>query len=115
MVSRSKLSNRRCNGTNAAREVQALMEASRGPPIERQPVVKRSSYTEPATGRSHAVRQTLHHKLPGIWFEGTVDCFMESVEAAKHYPAMKSQWIEFLGERPNPATERVEVTEASPV
>lgn len=49
------------------------------------------------------------------WFEGTVDCFMESVEAAKHYPAMKSQWIEFLGERPNPATERVEVTEASPV
>ena len=49
------------------------------------------------------------------WFEGTVDCFIESVEAAKHYPAMKSQWIEFLGERPNPATERVEVTEIQPV
>lgn len=49
------------------------------------------------------------------WFEGTVDCFIESVEAAKHYPAIKSQWIEFLGERPNPATERVEVTETSPV
>lgn len=49
------------------------------------------------------------------WFEGTVDCFIESVEAAKHYPAMKSQWIEFLGEKPNPATERVEMTETSPV
>lgn len=49
------------------------------------------------------------------WFEGTVDCFIESVEAAKHYPLMKSQWIEFLGEKPNPATERVEMTEISPV
>jgi NAD(P)H-dependent FMN reductase len=49
------------------------------------------------------------------WFEGTVDCFIESVEAAKHYPAMKSQWIEFLGEKPNPATERVEIIETSPV
>ena len=49
------------------------------------------------------------------WFEGTVDCFIESVEAAKHYPVMKSQWIEFLGEKPNPATERIEITEVSPV
>jgi NAD(P)H-dependent FMN reductase len=49
------------------------------------------------------------------WFEGTVDCFIESVEAAKHYPVMKSQWIEFLGEKPNPATERVEMSEVSPV
>ena len=48
------------------------------------------------------------------FFESTVDCFIESVEAAKHYPAMKSQWIEFLGERPTPATERVEVTEIQP-
>ena len=49
------------------------------------------------------------------WFEGTVDCFIESVEAAKHYPVMKSQWIEFLGEKPNPATERVEMSEVAPV
>jgi len=49
------------------------------------------------------------------WFEGTVDCFIESVEAAKHYPAMKSQWIEFLGEKPTPATERVEISEIQPV
>lgn len=49
------------------------------------------------------------------WFEGTVDCFMESVEAAKHYPMMKSQWIEFLGEKPTPATERVEISETTRV
>ena len=49
------------------------------------------------------------------WFEGTVDCFLESVEAAKHYPVMKQQWIEFLGEKPTPATERVEMVETQPV
>ena len=49
------------------------------------------------------------------WFEGTVDCFIESVEAAKHYPTIKQQWIEFLGERPSPATERVEISEVEPV
>lgn len=42
------------------------------------------------------------------WFEGTVECFLELVEAAKHYPAMKTQWVEFLGERPDRVTERVE-------
>ena len=42
------------------------------------------------------------------WFDSTIDCFMELVEAAKHFPTMKSQWIEFLGERPDAATERVE-------
>jgi chromate reductase len=47
------------------------------------------------------------------WFESTVDCFIESVEAAKNYPLMKSQWIEFLGERPSPATERVETSEVT--
>lgn len=41
-------------------------------------------------------------------FESTLECFMDFVEAAKHYPAMKKQWVEFLGERPDPATERVE-------
>jgi len=49
------------------------------------------------------------------WFEGTVDCFLESVEAAKHYPVIKQQWIEFLGEKPTPATERVETVETQPV
>lgn len=45
------------------------------------------------------------------WFEGTVECFLELVEAAKHYPAVKTQWVEFLGEKPDAATERVEPAE----
>jgi chromate reductase len=43
-------------------------------------------------------------------FESTLDCFLDFVEASKHYPSMKKQWIEFLGERTTPATERVEDT-----
>jgi chromate reductase, NAD(P)H dehydrogenase (quinone) len=45
-------------------------------------------------------------------FESTIDCFLELVEAAKHYPAIKKQWVEFLGERPDPATDRVETSPA---
>ena len=41
-------------------------------------------------------------------FEGTIECFLDFVEASKHYPALKKQWVEFLGEKPNSATERVE-------
>jgi NAD(P)H-dependent FMN reductase len=40
--------------------------------------------------------------------EGTLGCFLELVEAAKHYPALKKEWVEFLGERPDAATDRVE-------
>jgi NAD(P)H-dependent FMN reductase len=45
-------------------------------------------------------------------FESTLDCFLDFVEASKHYPAMKKQWVEFLGERPNAATDRAEESEA---
>lgn len=45
------------------------------------------------------------------YFESTIDCFIEGVEAIKHFPTMKTQWIEFLGERPTKATERVEESE----
>lgn len=44
------------------------------------------------------------------WFESTLECFIDAVEAVKHYPMMKTQWIEFLGERPTPETERVETS-----
>jgi chromate reductase len=30
------------------------------------------------------------------------------VEADKHYPCVKRAWVEFLGERPEPAIDRVE-------
>jgi chromate reductase, NAD(P)H dehydrogenase (quinone) len=44
-------------------------------------------------------------------FDQTIACFLDLVEAAKHYPGLKKQWVEFLGEEPNPATDRVEVNE----
>jgi len=41
-------------------------------------------------------------------FEDNLIAFMGVVEAAKHYPCIKKAWVEFLGEQPDPATERVE-------
>ncbi len=41
-------------------------------------------------------------------FDATIVAFMDLVEAAKHYPCAKKAWFEFLGERPEPAIDRVE-------
>jgi NAD(P)H-dependent FMN reductase len=41
-------------------------------------------------------------------FESTIADFVDSVEAAKHYPCIKRAWVEYLGERPQPAIDRVE-------
>jgi len=41
-------------------------------------------------------------------FEENLVAFMNLVEAAKNYPCMKKAWVEFLGEHPDPVTERVE-------
>lgn len=41
-------------------------------------------------------------------FEDNLVAFMNLVEAAKHYPCIKKAWVEFLGEMPDPVTERVE-------
>ena len=38
---------------------------------------------------------------------------MNLVEAAKHYPCVKRAWIEYLGEKPDPAIDRVEVSPAA--
>ena len=43
-------------------------------------------------------------------FEATIECFLDLVEAAKHYRALKKQWVEFLGERPDATIDRVEHT-----
>jgi hypothetical protein len=43
-------------------------------------------------------------------FESTVECFLDLVEAAKHYRALKKQWVEFLGEQPTAVIDRVEHT-----
>jgi chromate reductase, NAD(P)H dehydrogenase (quinone) len=43
-------------------------------------------------------------------FERTIECFMDLVEAQVRYPALKKQWVEFLGEQPDAAIDRVETT-----
>jgi len=43
-------------------------------------------------------------------FERTIECFMQLVEAATQYPTLKKQWVEFLGERPDPSIDRIETT-----
>jgi NAD(P)H-dependent FMN reductase len=40
--------------------------------------------------------------------EETITCFLDLVEAAACYPLIKKQWVEFLGERPDPVIDREE-------
>jgi NAD(P)H-dependent FMN reductase len=47
------------------------------------------------------------------WFDANIKCFMDLVEAAKHFPQIKTQWVEFLGEHPDRLTERVETQEVA--
>jgi len=46
-------------------------------------------------------------KLQGR-FERTITGFMDLAEAAKHYPCIKTEWVEYLDEHSVPATDRVE-------
>lgn len=41
-------------------------------------------------------------------FEDNITAFMDLVEAAKNYPCLKKTWVEFLGEKTDKVTERVE-------
>jgi chromate reductase, NAD(P)H dehydrogenase (quinone) len=41
-------------------------------------------------------------------FRQNVVAFMDLVEAAKHYQCVRSKWVEYLGEHPDPAIDRVE-------
>ena len=41
-------------------------------------------------------------------FLSTISGFMDLVEASKHYPCVKTKWVEYLGEHPDPAVDRVE-------
>jgi len=41
-------------------------------------------------------------------FEDNLVAFMSLVEATVNYPCIKKAWVEFLGEHPDPVTERVE-------
>jgi NAD(P)H-dependent FMN reductase len=44
-------------------------------------------------------------------FDDNIGCFLDLVEAALRYPGLKKQWVEFLGEKPNPATDRTETSD----
>jgi len=44
----------------------------------------------------------------GRRFESTIAGFMDLVEASKHYPCVKRAWVEYLGEQPEPAIDRVQ-------
>jgi chromate reductase len=41
-------------------------------------------------------------------FDDNIASFMNLVEAQKHYPCIKKAWVEFLGEKTDGVTERVE-------
>lgn len=41
-------------------------------------------------------------------FDKTVESFLSLAEAAKHYPCIKRAWVEFLGEPPGSAADRVD-------
>lgn len=46
-------------------------------------------------------------------FERTIGCFLELVEAAKHYRPLKKLWVEYLGEHPDTGIDRVEHSDVS--
>ena len=41
-------------------------------------------------------------------FEQNIIAFIDLVEASKHYPCVKTKWVEYLGEHPDPVIDRVE-------
>ena len=41
-------------------------------------------------------------------FDTNIVNFMNQVEASTHYPCMKRAWVEYLGEQPEPAIDRVQ-------
>jgi len=55
------------------------------------------------TSEGHIADATLEKR-----FEDNLVAFMSLVEAAKNYPCIKKAWVEFLGEKPDPVTERIE-------
>jgi NAD(P)H-dependent FMN reductase len=41
-------------------------------------------------------------------FDANIVNFIDLVEASKHYPCVKRHWVEYLGEHPEPALDRVQ-------
>lgn len=53
-------------------------------------------------------RGGLVNEALGGRFEDTIVGFLDLVEASTHYPCVKRAWVEFLGEQPDPAADRVD-------
>jgi NAD(P)H-dependent FMN reductase len=49
------------------------------------------------------VDERLRHR-----FDTTISKFLDLVEASRHYPCIKREWFEFLGEHPDPVHDRVD-------
>ena len=58
-----------------------------------------AAFDDGTASRTRACRSGSSPRLSG---------FLALAEAAKHYPSMKTAWIEFLGERPEPIFDRVQ-------
>jgi chromate reductase, NAD(P)H dehydrogenase (quinone) len=43
-----------------------------------------------------------------VRFDDTIAKFLDLIEASTHYPCVKRAWVEFLGESPDPAIDRVD-------
>jgi hypothetical protein len=59
-------------------------------------------HTRPSTACGFA-NESLQKRL-----EATITDFLLLAEAEKRYPSLKTAWVEFLGERPEPIIDRVE-------
>ena len=66
----------------------------------------------PSLSPTHAARRPVAGRIADsklqTWFETTIECFIDLVEASKHYPTLKKQWVEFLGEHPAAEIDREE-------
>ena len=65
--------------------------------------------------QAHQAWEGDHLKDPTLMerLDRTLGCFLDLVEATKHYAKIKKVWIEFLGEHPNVATDRMEESEVA--
>ena len=97
----------------ATKEASTTLVADRLGPFDRLRLLAEATVRLDATLDLDAtVEATAAIAVPalGDW------CFIDLVEASKHYPHLKKQWVEFLGERPDKETTRVELNEtAAPV
>jgi chromate reductase, NAD(P)H dehydrogenase (quinone) len=54
-------------------------------------------------GNGHIANAELQER-----FDNNIRNFRDLAEASKHYPCVKRAWVEYLGEHPEPAIDRVE-------